>query len=674
MAQVNPGVPVPEPTTFAELFNSMPDVYNGTYQRFLNEYDVNNAQPGTALLLNTITRFPMTQVPALFAYVGTDGLISTVHHIHRVEVPFGQPSPWLDAMIGFKGEIHNTQIAYVQVGVDTFFDNTDPVRVPTVATMGAAYAALAAGTINVGPYDDNAPDTEEVQCRRAIPVPYAYVPLMFGRDLTPQQAWEQVGAQIILDQREADCSLFLTFLRVAGTARRGRPRTPANMQPQALNQPMGDPTLLGHIGRKLRQLLPVVVASAATLGPQFAQATQVLRQALQEDRELERANRAVVAEAERAIAAEAEGNALSFSVVFPSVAESIRRLCDAGDDDDLLPEFWQAFARAKGKKAQTLASLTQLANSRANEHDSSQKKPVITTQLFTQVANFELGTSDLTIITNGVSPFIVCPMGYHKAAMEQALARQYIMIHNDTGTPALADVQQLLSPNYHLPDSLHQLADFLGAYSVVWDVLVGPGNPIAIAVRNHFTYWHQMASQLHAELGSPQMEGRIMIGTLRAVQLEIMGYVNRKLDGVHPLSPPSLTHIEDAIGRGIYTLPALPQRYYQTTTAPAGVTQTAPPSTPEAATTTTKSSGNPVNAPSDHHVAAWHDAFANSSKSVQQLKALPPSKRPKAGKSFACLSYHLRGSCYDNCRFSPSHRKLTEKEQVAMQKLVDTEL
>ena len=658
-----------EPTTFGQLFQTMPDVYNGTYSHFLAEYAPDDAVTGTAVMLNTITRFPTTQVPAVFAYVGVDGMINTVHHIHRVEVPFGQPSPWTDTILGFSGDVYNTQIAYLQVGVDDFFDNTPATQVPTAATMGAALAALAVGTLQTGPFNANDPDTEEVCSRRAVPVPYPYIALMFGRQLTPREAWEQVGAQVILDQREADCSRFLDFLRLAGVSRRprqGQRGAPSVLsQPTALQQPLGDPLLLDHIGRRLRMLLPITMAPAAALGPQFAQATMVLRQALQEDRDVDRMDRAAVAEA--------QVNATAFSVVFPAVANSIRRLCEAADDDERLPTFWQMLAAAKGKKAQSMSAFTQLVTARANQPDSTGILPVVTTQLFNQIAHFELGSADLLVITNGISPFIMCPLGYSKASTEHALTQQYLMIHSETGSnPTLADVQKLLTPTYNLPDSLHQLADFIGAYSIIWDVLVGPENPIAQTIRSHYRYWHSSASRIKADL-SLHLQGHVMMGTMRAIQLEILGYVNRKLYSDEELPLPSLDHIEATIRQGLYTLPALPERYWTpsntTTMAPTGTT-VIPTAVPKQMT-----SGTPINAPPEHVVAAWHEAFAASSKSVQQLKMLPTTKRPKTTKNgLICLAYHLRGTCYDNCRFHQTHRKLSETESTAMKKFLDAEL
>lgn len=502
MANVPQAVPQ-EPTTFGELFQLMPDVYNGVYIDLLQEYAPDDARNSNVLLQSTLTRFPVSQVPALFAYVGTDGLIGTVHHLHRVEVPLGRPSPWMDTTLAFVGDIVQNQIAYTRIEADTFLDNTEAVVVPTVATMGAALTALAGGMHNVGPYNAGDPDTKECRSRRAVPVPYPYVQLMFGRQLTPREAWEQVGSQVVLDQREGDCAIFLNFLRVAATHSRGRagqPRPPANIHPAAFVQPMADAALLAHIGQRLRALLPVTTAPGAVLGPQFAHATNVLRAALLEDRDQDRAERAED-RAERAIAAENAAAATTFSGVFPAAATGIRRLCQVGEDDDLLPSFWKQFAAAKGKKAQSMSAFTQLVTACANE--ANLPLPVVTAQLYNHVVNFELGSSDLSNITKGISPFLVCPQGYHKAGDEESLAQQYRMIHNDAGsTPSLTDVRYLIAPTYNLPDSLYQLVEFIGAYTVIWEVLSGSTNLITLALREHHRYWQRMVTSIRTELPS----------------------------------------------------------------------------------------------------------------------------------------------------------------------------
>jgi hypothetical protein len=276
MANANAVIPAPEPTTFAEYFQTMPDVYNGVYNPIVAGYTVEAATPGGVLMTRAL-RFPSNQVPAVWAYVGGDGQIRTLHHLHQLEVPPGQPSAWENVIFGFVSNVYQMQIAYVVVDADSFFDNTGAVRMPTVNTFGAAMAALPANQARIGPYVAGDANTENIYSRRAIIVPHAYVPLMFGRVLTPREAWEQVGATIIQDGQGADCEDFIDFLRAAGTSRppaaAGDLPLPSILcQPGAMAPPAADAKLLAHIGRKLRQLLPGLAATNIPgLGPHFAQ-------------------------------------------------------------------------------------------------------------------------------------------------------------------------------------------------------------------------------------------------------------------------------------------------------------------------------------------------------------------------------------------------------------------
>jgi hypothetical protein len=77
------------PRTFAELFRSMPDVYNGVYHGYLAEYS--DVQKTTAKLLQISTaEVPCNQVLAVFAFQDNNRRTWTVHHIHKVTRPLGQ--------------------------------------------------------------------------------------------------------------------------------------------------------------------------------------------------------------------------------------------------------------------------------------------------------------------------------------------------------------------------------------------------------------------------------------------------------------------------------------------------------------------------------------------------------------------------------------------------------
>ena len=221
-------------------------------------------------------------------------------------------------------------------------------------------------------------------------------------------------------------------------------------------------------------------------GPQMAQTAAIIGRTVAEGFETLRADRAL----ER----EAAANQKSFSEVFPANAIGIRRLCQAGNDDDILPEFWRFLALVKGKKAPGLSALINYVTIRANAADSSGVLPIISTPLYTNILAFELGASDLETITQGVSPFLMCPTGYVKAKEATTVTQKYLLLQGENNLPLLSDIQQLVPSNhYSLPDDLHSLVDFVGAYSVVWDVLVGEFHPLAISLRNHYKFWNKCA-------------------------------------------------------------------------------------------------------------------------------------------------------------------------------------
>jgi hypothetical protein len=111
----------------------------------------------------------------------------------------------------------------------------------------------------------------------------------------------------------------------------------------------------------------------------------------------------------------------------------------SANDDNLLPEFWRFYAMVKGKKAPTLSALINFVQLRSREAGSTQVLPVISTLLFTNISSFELGASNVDVITQGVSPFLMCPIGSEKVAATTALCEPLC------GEP----------PPIHIPSILH---------------------------------------------------------------------------------------------------------------------------------------------------------------------------------------------------------------------------
>jgi hypothetical protein len=72
---MNPPTPV---TTFADLFQTMPDVYDGDYTDLLLPYSLDSNTTQEQILHNTLYTFPLEDVPAVFVYQTNEGKLETL--------------------------------------------------------------------------------------------------------------------------------------------------------------------------------------------------------------------------------------------------------------------------------------------------------------------------------------------------------------------------------------------------------------------------------------------------------------------------------------------------------------------------------------------------------------------------------------------------------------------
>lgn len=670
------------PTSFTELFQHMPDIYNGVYQDFLNEYHDENKTPEQLLRLST-TDFPMDQVPPVFIFLDNQRKIRSIHHPHIITPIIGQPAgQWNNVCIGFVSDLHDGHITCLELP-NNMFTMSLPTRVPTAATM---QAQLAANNNDMIPPLEAGVDIEEIASRRMIPVPHAYIARFLFRTLTPSEAWNQVGLQVIADGRENDCRILLDFLRMCAVNTRGQLRNDPVLLPLVativdVHPPVGDATFYAHLTRKLRSLLPagVMAPTPNAIIQQVVHGQNMLRQTLQENAVENRAAR--LQEHETANAPK------TVSEAFPAHAAKLRALCDAGNDDDLLPDFWKQLARVNGKKTVGFTLFQELVTARALDPESARVQSIVSAALYEQVSKFRIGSGDQEDLKTGVSPFLMCPIGYHRADAQRQLNDQYMLV-NDGNAPSLADSRQILPPTYNIPTNLYTLVDFIGSYSVILDVLLGDHHPLALRLRQHHRYWDMHKSTVVNAL-MPEAHGIAILHTLRYIQIECMTYFNAKMY-MHDVTFPDFTFLElNVRNRTFGSLPPMPAEYYY---SQAALQQKAPPlqstasptSAPSSTTTSSapvrtrgeRTAGTQVKAPDDATVTAWLDRFSNNKKSIQTLKLDGAGHLPKTrdGSSTICLSYHLRGQCFDNCGSKSTHRKLMPDETTSFQQFLDKHL
>ena len=153
----------------------------------------------------------------------------------------------------------------------------------------------------------------------------------------------------------------------------------------------------------MHDLPALAVPAVDSIENQFVATTAAVRQELA----LSRAS---------AEAARAEARApKTFTDAYPTLAPSLYRLCSV-DDDAAIPAFWKEIATTGGKKHQSMACLQQLVSNRASEPDSARSPIVVSPALFERVSQFRLGSVDPDDILEGITPFLICPQHYHRAA------------------------------------------------------------------------------------------------------------------------------------------------------------------------------------------------------------------------------------------------------------------
>jgi hypothetical protein len=296
--------------------------------------------------------------------------------------------------------------------------------------------------------------------------------------------------QILQDGKEQDCHIFLNFSRMAAVAGAvnvaGVATPPTLSMPVPVYPPLANETLLHLIHRRLQDTM------------QHQMAAQL---------------------ADRRAASKEAWAPKTFIEAYPAMAPALHKLCGATTDENL-PEFWKIFAAAGEKKNQGFPALQQLMMARVNDDDSAQVRHILPAMLYEYISQFRLGSSDPENISHGLSPFLMFPVGYHKAARQEAINLQYTMVYGEGGIAGLGDVKQILSSTaYNIPTSLLELLEFIGAYSITIDVLLGVDEPISRVLYHHFKFWQRNISSVGAALTGKLAQAVLITGVLRAIQL-----------------------------------------------------------------------------------------------------------------------------------------------------------
>ena len=221
-----------EATSYVGLYTEMADLLGGEYGRYLGDFDSESDIAPAALRGLCINAGNDT--PKVYLYMPRGGTqrIKVLHRVTRYAPALGVPTDWDSGVFAFGSDVSlGNQITTVIFPSPTAFSRTGYIRAPTQAHMADMWDAYPKASC-VGPYDADAPHTENVRTRFLTPVPKAYVPLVMGQpNWKPRDLWTALTNSITADGRLQACAPLLKWVRVAATLTPGTEHPAVTIDP-----------------------------------------------------------------------------------------------------------------------------------------------------------------------------------------------------------------------------------------------------------------------------------------------------------------------------------------------------------------------------------------------------------------------------------------------------------
>jgi hypothetical protein len=683
-ATAPPVAPNKGPTTYGLLYqdqlNALPLGYAALYHR----HDVANNINGDVLLRHTLQA--SQAIPKVYLCLVRTGVnrveIIAPHRPTSYAVDQIRNTPWDDRNFAFLGDVRPGNYIKMVEFPDNAFEITGAQRVPTVDNTTALLAASPTRPILL-PLAGNAPDSEDIETRMMVQVPQEYIGLVLGRSLTPRRAWEELAGSIIGDGRENECAHLLNWLRVALTLQANPADATAPLPPQNYAGTMetvfpglnDDDDIQHHRWNILRQDLPALDGTNLNATDQMIHLVGALRQ----DRATERAND----DARRMVQLEAKNPS---ETKFKHTALDWMRFSGVTDEDDL-PVIYKDLANAD--KAEHLAVLRNHLKQRVRQFGAAtEQMPVASKELLEIVkqAKFSCEPHELNDLTLGLQPFGVgLFVGDSLSKTAQARADGYELMLQGAVNPTLSEQATFSTKEVRIPQDLFSTEMMLCTLSVILDVLQGPNAPLAQAYRSFCVRsWKVIATTLHIEgMQDPSVFAQVIPGILRWLQLHLLNHIRLLQEGARNPPVPDFGQLTNLVlMHEWHQLPQLPSHYrldlieekkreHQPTapTTPTTPTGHTPPETE------VKKAKLMLNAGVKD---VWKTHMEASAKRLKDLEKFAPESKetdPRTKqKMTVCLSWHLLGQCYENCRRHKTHRALNTTEQQGVQKLVDEQL
>ena len=684
-----------QPTTYEELFSdpardpSAPETAAGYDEIFARWRVDNNPPTATTLHTDVLTDFDST-VGAIGYFVkdphSESGILKVAHGFRKFAGLPGRPTPHRGETFGF--------VSDVVAGTDIESFHLDESQFSIVAETRCAntperHMELFTEEPDedvIDPIDSTSQAQQMIKTRRSMFIPFCLVEYVIGKELSAREAFEVLWPVILQQNMRETAKPLIKFLMVAAT------KHTARSPPRTVNQTLG----YGIIGaadvisdrrrRVLYQHLPALMPAAnATNNSGVAPHMDALVSQLSQLNDHARLDR-VARQQATADAAKPKSIRDKFG---DYVTDRLLKLTDSAIDDDLPKVYHELAARTKGMNKRLL--LQQSMDLTARELGLN-KLTASSTHVI-DLDNWDFVGTSYDAIGSGLLPFSIVPPEApsrpgRKALLEdQERARLYDLSGEAvSGAISSGDAKKLYNSKGYIPTEWTEATIQIEEYAVMLGTLLGAKHKAVTHYVGAVKLYDRIKTRLQAAMNRKYGVKLAPALLILYFQLNVRSWLEERweYDMLDSDSPDLITGMRTYLRSNRFDwlphhedIAALSSLNNPTPTAPpSGSNQTPAPApaprprAPDAVTPPPMANRrqNPNRDP--RYVGNTPLAINVRTRSIRNAIAAAGTDPPMVTRGGlqmpTCLSWHVKGSCSDDCQRRADHGDNTNEEAEAL--------
>lgn len=649
------------PATHQELHDEMPDPLLGNYSPLYTKFTERNQSAEDLLMYALLTNDEPPMIYLALAEFCGEPIIKVLHRLNPFKVG-PKPTPYDGHCYAFSGDVvGGSHIDMVRLPARAF--ERIKLEVHSADEIDAEVLTWTEGDGNdymVSLDDDD--DSETVEVTRLIPVPHSLLHLVFGRTHTPATLWLEMGGVIKTEGITDQVEPLIAWMQAAIQASEGDGIPEISFGNEDRSPPLAGGKRLHEMRQRILHAdFPHLKPGTAMTGTEdkLAAALESI-EASRSQQHLEMLEERKAARAPKTVAEK-----------FPYSLKYYLRIAGVSDQVDLPPLYPEL---AKAHKGDKRLVVQRLLAARVEDPDAmGPGVPIVTKALLDTIVSGELGTeSAIDDLTQGLHPFTCGHIQGSDGEKVQALASAYDGVMDGELHPTVTEHVMLTTTEVRFPERDWTAREMIRATSVVLDVVQGVRHPHAIAFRKFANSgYDRIINALNNMTETDRNRyGNVHPRILREAQCTMILYFTELLLGKDPDLPNYDEVVRLVRRRRFDHLQELPSRYTEKKSGKKSGDEDPPGGAKKG------DLGARVNneEPTDR---SWQTLYANSGK---KLASMAPRSPKDDNNEQCCLSYHLKGFCYENCPRSSTHgllvgflkrkmvtfvkRELTPKEQT----------